>query len=196
MCALAADKWSSETVNQCVGDVASTYPRLASLVSEILSSYPTSIEQDEALLRGMDLTEGGRLAVAFRLSRKMLLRYALCRYYLSLSLSLSLSNLLPSTPGLFNRMFSLWNTSCSALQHKLVPRSPGQASEAETQPRLEMVVQRLNDWVAAANPPVNLIAAAHIPGMRLGAVATAHLKKEDVYLSVPPALILDVQSAG
>lgn len=78
---------------------------------------------------------------------------------------------------------------------KLQPAESGEISEAETEASLESIVVNLNNWVNAAAQD-NKIKAMHVPGMRLGAVATTHLDKEDVYLSVPPKLIMDVETAS
>ena len=52
------------------------------------------------------------------------------------------------------------------------------------------------DASCAANPPVANIHAILAPhGMRLGTVATRDIKAEDVYLSVPVSLVMDVSSA-
>ena len=66
-------------------------------------------------------------------------------------------------------------------------------SAAADQPRLETIVKNLNDWVNKATA-INKIKAVYIPEFRLAAAATTHLNKEDVYLSVPPELIMDVSA--
>ena len=50
--------------------------------------------------------------------------------------------------------------------------------------------------VCVGHPPVAAIQAEVAPnGMRLGAFATRDITPEEVYLSVPQSLIMDVQSA-
>lgn len=47
-----------------------------------------------------------------------------------------------------------------------------------------------------AEPPVNLLEAAVAPdGMRLGTFANRDIAAEELYLSVPTSLIMDVDSA-
>lgn len=58
------------------------------------------------------------------------------------------------------------------------------------------MIDSFNRWFLAGKPPVALVKAAPAPnGMRLGGFATADFNAEDVYLSVPLPLIMDVDSA-
>lgn len=43
--------------------------------------------------------------------------------------------------------------------------------------------------------PVNKLTVRYVPGMRLGTIATADIKAEDVYISVPPQAVLNRASA-
>eukprot|EP00928_Gymnodinium_smaydae_P063965 TRINITY_DN47416_c0_g1_i1.p1 TRINITY_DN47416_c0_g1~~TRINITY_DN47416_c0_g1_i1.p1 ORF type:complete len:520 (+),score=128.99 TRINITY_DN47416_c0_g1_i1:566-2125(+) len=61
--------------------------------------------------------------------------------------------------------------------------------------RLQRAVARFNAWFAAARPPVSLIEARLVPGLRLGAIATADIRREQLYLSVPEQVIMSEKSA-
>ena len=61
---------------------------------------------------------------------------------------------------------------------------------------LDELITDFNNWFLAGSPPVAKILAAPAPdGMRLGTFAVEDISPEEVYLSVPQALIMDVASA-
>ena len=63
---------------------------------------------------------------------------------------------------------------------------------------LEKKIDLFNEWYASATPksvgPLK-VAAAVIPGYRIGVIATEDIKAEDVYLSVPVDVIIDTDKA-
>ncbi|EJK59470.1 hypothetical protein THAOC_20304, partial [Thalassiosira oceanica] len=55
---------------------------------------------------------------------------------------------------------------------------------------------RFNDFVASLGLPVNKIEARAVDGgMRLGAYATEDVAEGDVYISLPPGSVIDVETA-
>lgn len=74
--------------------------------------------------------------------------------------------------------------------------SPSDSSEA-TANALSTVVDAFNDWFDSFSPPVAAIKAAVVgDGMRLGVVAAQDIAPGEVYLSVPSAAIMSLQSAS
>lgn len=51
------------------------------------------------------------------------------------------------------------------------------------------------NWFNAANPVVNKIVPAFIPGFRIGTRATTHISAGEIYLTVPVKLIMDATKA-
>lgn len=70
------------------------------------------------------------------------------------------------------------------------------AGARRTDDEMKVIVQRFNDWVAAANPQVNAIEARWVgQGMRVGVHTTADVKDGEVYLSAPVSIIMSRDSA-
>ena len=74
-------QWTREEVHNCIthetnGDTKDILNHLGEIVKSQLSTYPTSVNEDEILLKSSKkpLSNGAQLAIQYRLNRKKLLK--------------------------------------------------------------------------------------------------------------------------
>lgn len=151
-----------------------------------LQAYPTSLEEDEKLWSsGKDAMSDGMVsALAFRLSRKRLLR----------RIQRSLEPLVGAAGGDAGEAGEA--AGGDPAEAAAASQPPTEGGSAEVDNSLEAIIERFNAWFEAANPPVSLIEAQAVPGMRIGTIAMADISAEELYLSVPTDLIMSAESAA
>lgn len=178
----------------CVGEFgAETKRRAAGRITSHLkaqmNSYKTTADEDRALLASakssggggmfdMSLTEHEKLAIRYRLSRKDLL---------SLLLVDQGRRLAANDPSLA--------TSSETGTRAASSSSPSDGSPLPTDLPLREKVDAFNAWFNGFSPRTNYITAAPVPGMRIGTLTTRKIVKEEVYLEVPVAAIMNSATA-
>uniref|UniRef100_A0A7S2WNH5 Rubisco LSMT substrate-binding domain-containing protein n=1 Tax=Rhizochromulina marina TaxID=1034831 RepID=A0A7S2WNH5_9STRA len=179
---------------------------LAGSVDAQIAAYPTSIQDDLAALTspaGDALPYDQRLVIQYRLSQKRLLK--------QISLELAAFGAEAEAAVAVEADGQVVGArDAQAMEVEQVEEQaekPGPAAmPTTTEPgteqgrapacdTIECMVEQFNAWVAAQDFPVNKIAAAVVPGMRVGTLATSEIAAEEPYLSVPSAVVMSVDSA-
>ena len=146
-----------------------------------LKAYPTTYDEDKALLASsgktsvgglfnMELTYHEKIAIQYRSSQKRLLSLLIVEH------------------GARSSASDNANDKKAGGQSRQITEEEELASDSKK-------AKAFNEWFEKFHAPVNKIQAAAVPGMRIGTITTEHVKAEEVYLAVPVESIMDSASA-
>ncbi|TYZ63782.1 hypothetical protein PybrP1_001842 [[Pythium] brassicae (nom. inval.)] len=152
---------------------------VARAVREQLATYATSLNEDEEALARTAPSTNVAAAIAFRMSRKRILREALGSLQSELAADKSALTSAVSTTASVNEPTGDDDTSPTA-DDSIAAR-----------------IDRFLEWIEEQNLPTNHLTLRFVSdAMGYGAFATKALQKNEPYLSVPVEMVMNLQSAA
>jgi histone-lysine N-methyltransferase SETD3 len=199
-------------VAHCMGEAEAEVSWRAALLPylkrQAAASF-TSAADDERILQSSDpdrqaslavpLTSNEKLAIRFRMGRKVLLGELIFKLGADLKKAetrkvAAATKKKPAAASAAAKKGGAGAAKAEAIAATAATRKGEDLAESEA---VDLIAKakRFNDWIDKLGFPVNSLTVKYVPGMRLGTMAKHDIKAEQPYISVPPAAVMNRASA-